>query len=210
MNLSMDELRKLDINRIGAWPLPFQGAVLLIILILIIVGGYFVVIKDQLVEKERVEAQEVTLRSSFDTKQRRAAALDQYRAQLEEMQITFGAMLRLLPGQTEVDNLLVDISQAGLAAGLEQELFQPQSEVTRDFYAELPIRMRVVGGYHEFATFASNVASLPRIVTLHDIKIVPGAGGRLTMELNAKTYRYVEEAPARPQPASQQQRGGRR
>jgi type IV pilus assembly protein PilO len=192
MNFSMEELQKLDPNRIGSWPLPIRGAVLAIILVAVLVGGFMFVIKDKLADKERVEAEEQTLRDSFDTKQRRAAALDQYRAQLEEMQVTFGALLRLLPGQTEVDNLLVDISQAGLAAGLEQELFQPQREVSRDFYAELPIRMRVTGGYHEFATFASNVAALPRIVTLHDITIT-GSGSNLTMELTAKTYRYVEE-----------------
>lgn len=194
MKITMEDLRKLDINRIGAWPLVFRGAVFAIIFIAVLVGGYMLVIKDKLVLKEREEAQEVTLRQSFDTKQRRAAALDQYRAQLQEMQVTFGALLRLLPGQTEVDNLLVDISQAGLAAGLEQELFQPQREVSRDFYAELPIRMRLTGRFHEFATFASNVAALPRIVTLHDIVITRGGSGTLlTMELTAKTYRYVEE-----------------
>jgi len=193
MKITMEDLRKLDINRIGAWPLVFRGAVFGIIFIAVLVGGYMFFVKDKLVEMEREEAQEVTLRQSFDTKQRRAAALDQYRAQLQEMQVTFGALLRLLPGQTEVDNLLVDISQAGLAAGLEQELFQPQREVSRDFYAELPIRMRLPGRFHEFATFASNVAALPRIVTLHDITITGGSGTLLTMELTAKTYRYVEE-----------------
>lgn len=193
MKITVEDLRKLDINRIGAWPLVFRGIVFAILFIAVLVGGYMLSIKDKLVEKERAEAQEVTLRQSFDTKQRRAAALDQYRAQLAEMQVTFGALLRLLPGQTEVDNLLVDISQAGLAAGLEQELFQPQREQSRDFYAELPIRMRLTGRFHEFATFASNVAALPRIVTLHDIVITGGSGTSLTMELTAKTYRYVEE-----------------
>lgn len=193
MKITVEDLRKLDINRIGAWPLVFRGAVFAILFIAVLVGGYMLSIKDKLVEKERAEAQEVTLRQSFDSKQRRAAALDQYRAQLAEMQVTFGALLRLLPGQTEVDNLLVDISQAGLAAGLEQELFQPQREQSRDFYAELPIRMRLTGRFHEFATFASNVAALPRIVTLHDIVITGGSGTSLTMELTAKTYRYVEE-----------------
>jgi type IV pilus assembly protein PilO len=197
MKITVEDLRKLDINRIGAWPLIFRGAVFGVLLIAVLVGGYMLVIKDKLVEKQRAEEQEVTLRQSFDTKQRRAAALDQYRAQLQEMQVTFGALLRLLPGQTEVDNLLVDISQAGLAAGLEQELFQPQRELSRDFYAELPIRMRVTGRFHEFATFASNVAALPRIVTLHDIVITGASGGMLTMELTAKTYRYVEEQGGR-------------
>jgi type IV pilus assembly protein PilO len=120
------------------------------------------------------------------------------------MQRTFGAMLRQLPGQTEVENLLVDIAQSALAAGLEQELFQPRSEITRDFYAELPITMVLTGGFHQFATFASNVAALPRIVTLHDIKITPRGTGRgsagvtgsgpLTMEITARTYRYIDES----------------
>lgn len=197
MKITVEDLRKLDINRIGAWPLPFRAIVFAIIFIAVLVAGYMFFVKDKLAEKDRVEAEEVTLRQSFDSKQRRAAALDQYRAQLEEMQVTFGALLRLLPGQTEVDNLLVDISQAGLAAGLEQELFQPQREVSRDFYAELPIRMTLTGRFHEFATFASNVAALPRIVTLHDITIAGGSGGMLTMELTAKTYRYVEEQGGR-------------
>ncbi len=208
--MNLDELKKLDPNQIGAWPWPLRAIVLAVIFTGVLVAGYMFVIKDMLVEKDKVVAEEQTLRAQLDTKQRRAAALDQYRAQIDEMQRTFGAMLRQLPGETEVENLLVDISQSALAAGLEQELFQPQREVTRDFYAELPIQMRLTGGFHEFATFASNVAALPRIVTLHDIKISPAAAARgaaqspgsLTMVLTAKTYRYLDEsqAPARPAP----------
>lgn len=212
--MNLDELRKLDPNQIGAWPWPLRAVVLAVIFTGVLVAGYMFVIKDMLVEKDKVVAEEQTLRGQLDSKQRRAAALDQYRAQIDEMERTFGAMLRQLPGQTEVENLLVDISQSALAAGLEQELFQPQREVARDFYAELPIQMRLTGGFHEFATFASNVAALPRIVTLHDIKISPASGrgagasgGSLTMTLTAKTYRYLDEseAPARPAP----QRGRR-
>ena len=206
--MNLDELKRLDPNQIGAWPWPLRAIVLVLVFVAVLVAGYMLVIKDKLVEKDAVVAEETTLRQQLDTKQRRAAALDQYRAQIDEMQRTFGAMLRQLPGQTEVENLLVDISQSALAAGLEQELFQPQNEVTRDFYAELPILMRLTGDFHEFATFASNVAALPRIVTLHDTRIAPAreAGG-LTMNLTAKTYRYLDEsqAPAR-RPAAQ---GGR-
>lgn len=213
--MTLDELKGLDPNRIGEWPWPLRAAVLAVLFIAVLVAGYMFVVKDKLELKDRVVAEEQTLRGQLDNKQRRAAALDQYRAQLDEMQRTFGAMLRQLPGQTEVENLLVDISQSALAAGLEQELFQPQREVTRDFYAELPIQMRLTGGFHEFATFASNVAALPRIVTLHDIQIAPTGSGRgrapasgqtLTMALTAKTYRYLDESQAPAQPASRGRR----
>lgn len=191
--MNLEDLQKLDPQDIGAWPWPIRVVIFVVIFIAMVVAGYMFVIKDRLESLERVEARESTLRDEFETKQRRAAALDQYRAQLDEMRETFGAMLRQLPGETEVDSLLIDISQAGLAAGLEEELFQPQREINRDFYAELPIKMELTGGFHAFGTFASNVASLPRIVTLHDIIISPGGRGGLTMELTAKTYRYIEE-----------------
>jgi type IV pilus assembly protein PilO len=146
---------------------------------------------------------------SLSTKARRAANLEAYRQQLAEMERSFGAMLRQLPNKTEVPNLLVDISQTGLAAGLEEKLFQPQGENKKDFYAELPIKIRLTGGYHEMGTFASGIAALPRIVTLHDIEIVP-SGGRgvtdpteLTFNVTAKTYRYLDDeeqaAAAEPQ-----------
>lgn len=201
--MTLDEIKALDPNEIGAWPWPIRAVVFAIILVMVLGAGYWFVIKDQLAELDRVAAEEQTLLAEFDTKQRRAAALDQYRAQLDEMQRTFGAMLRQLPGKTEVENLLVDIAQSALAAGLEQELFQPRNEITRDFYAELPITMVLTGGFHQFATFASNVAALPRIVTLHDIKITPRGSGRgssstgtgpLTMDITARTYRYIDEA----------------
>lgn len=214
--MTLDDLKKLNPNEIGAWPWPLRAAVLVILFAVVLGAGYMFMIKEKLEERDRIAAEEVTLRNTFETRQRRAAALDQYRAQLDEMQRTFGAMLRQLPGQTEVENLLVDISQSALAAGLEQQLFQPQAEVTRDFYAELPIRMTLSGDYHAFGTFASNVAALPRIVTLHDIKITPRAAGRgaqqegggpLTMEIVARTYRYVDETAAPAQQPAANQRG---
>jgi type IV pilus assembly protein PilO len=112
------------------------------------------------------------------------------------MRESFGAMLRQLPNQTEVADLLVDVSQTGLASGLEFELFQPRSEVPREFYAELPISIRVIGGYHEFGEFISGVAALPRIVTVHDVNISRTGDGKLGMNLTAKTYRYIEEEDA--------------
>ncbi|MCB1789860.1 MAG: type 4a pilus biogenesis protein PilO, partial [Gammaproteobacteria bacterium] len=129
-------------------------------------------------------------------KQAKAANLDAYRAQLAEMQESFGAMLRQLPNRTEVADLLVDVSQTGLAAGLEFELFQPQGEVPKDFYAELPIKIRVVGKYHEFGEFVSGLAALPRIVTIHDVEVRPQSANSptLVLEATARTYRYLDEA----------------
>ncbi len=170
-------------------------------------GYYWFVWKQQRPLLLEARAKEGELMQTLETKARRAANLEAYRAQLAEMEKSFGAMLRQLPNKTEVPNLLVDISQTGLAAGLEEKLFQPQGENKKDFYAELPISIRLTGGYHEMGRFASGIAALPRIVTLHDIEIVP-PGGRdrvvgdvsdLTFNVTAKTYRYLDEdeqAPA--------------
>ena len=145
-------------------------------------------------------AKEGQLMESLTTKAKRAANLEAYRVQLAEMEKSFGAMLRQLPNKTEVPNLLVDISQTGLSSGLEEKLFQPRGENKKDFYAELPISIRLTGGYHEMGKFASGIAALPRIVTLHDIEITPISGrnaagdtGQLTLNVTAKTYRYLDE-----------------
>ena len=146
---------------------------------------------------KRRESDELDLRAQFESKQQRAANLDAYKAQLGEMERSFGAMLRQLPGKTEVPNLLVDISQTGLAAGLQEKLFQPGGEKSNGFYAELPIKIKLVGTYHDFGKFVSGIAALPRIVTLHDIQITPvdakGGYDNLTMDVTAKTYRYIED-----------------
>jgi type IV pilus assembly protein PilO len=162
------------------------------------IGGYYLDIEEQLNRLSKVENKEVELRRTFETKQAKAANLDGYKKQLEEMKQSFGAMLRQLPNKTEVADLLVDVSQTGLASGLEFELFKPEAEVPREFYAELPIQLKVTGQYHEFGQFISGLAALPRIVTIHDIKIKPrdkkSEGGRLlVLEATAKTYRYLDE-----------------
>ena len=194
--MNMQELNELDFSNIGDWP-----AVIKAILILILAGAvgtawYFLDTEDQYKELARVEATEKDLRQDFETKQAKAANLEAYRAQLAEMEESFGAMLRQLPNRTEVADLLVDVSQTGLAAGLEFELFQPQAEVPKDFYAELPIKIRVVGTYHEFGEFVSGLAALPRIVTIHDVQISPRQNkpGELLLEALARTYRYLDEA----------------
>jgi len=159
---------------------------------------------------QKAEADELDLRAQFENKQQRAANLDAYRAQLAEMERSFGAMLRQLPGKTEVPNLLVDISQTGLAAGLQEKLFQPGNEKSNGFYAELPIKIRLVGSYHQFGAFVSGIAALPRIVTLHDIQIAPvdkGAFDNLTMDVTAKTYRYIEDEGGG-KPAAKKKTGG--
>ncbi|MCG8432903.1 MAG: type 4a pilus biogenesis protein PilO [Gammaproteobacteria bacterium] len=187
------DLNDIDWENVGDWPLAGRLVVFAVAFAGIIAGGYYYIVQDKLTQLDQIEREEQTLREQFALKQRRAANLEAYKQQLEEMRVSFGAMLRQLPGKTEVDNLLVDISQAGLAAGLEQELFQPSAEQPRDFYAELPISMRLTGSFHQFAEFASSVAALPRIVTLHDISIDSTNPATLRMIVTAKTYRYLEE-----------------
>jgi len=191
MNLS--ELNDLDLNNIANWPLPARIAIIGIVFIAVLGLGYWFDIKDQGIRLEKAEQKETQLRQTFEVKAKKAANLAAYEQQLAEMKESFGAMLRQLPNKTEVAELLVDISQTGLAAGLEFELFKPQSEVPKEFYAELPISIRVKGDYHEFGNFISGIAALPRIVTVHNIKMVPGKEGQLTMDILAKTYRYMDE-----------------
>ncbi len=195
----LDQLRTLDPRDVGRWPVAVRGFfVLLIFVVCSGVAWYMFVWNDDRPVLQKAEADELDLRSQFENKQQRAANLDAYKAQLGEMERSFGAMLRQLPGKTEVPNLLVDISQTGLAAGLQEKLFQPAGEQSKGFYAELPIKIRLVGSYHEFGTFVSGIAALPRIVTLHDIQITPvtdktGSSDNLTMDVTAKTYRYIED-----------------
>jgi len=196
----VEQFKNLDKRDIGRWPLVFRLG--LIVIIFLVVSGaavYWLVVQQQRPELLKVQEEEVELRKTFDSKQKKAANLEQYKTQLAEMERTFGAMLRQLPGKTEVPSLLVDISQTGLAAGLEEKLFQPANEIRRDFYAELPIRIRLTGSYHELGTFVSGIAALPRIVTLHNIDIKPeskDSQDQLTLDVTAKTYRYLDEDEA--------------
>ena len=191
------DLGDLDLTNVARWPAAARAVVILFIMGGVIFLGYWFHSKDQLANLESVEQREIDIKVIFEKKAQQAANLEAYEQQLEEMRESFGAMLRQLPNKTEVADLLVDVSQTGLAAGLEFELFNPQSEVPRDFYAELPISIRVIGNYHEFGDFVSGVAALPRIVTLNDITISPkskaGDTGLLSMNLTARTYRYLEE-----------------
>ena len=193
----IDDLRGLDTNDPGRWPLPFRVAAVAIAFVAVVaIGVYYFVWLDDKPLLDREKRKETGLRAAFEDRQRKAANFDAYRTQLAEIERDFGAMLRQLPGKTEVPSLLVDISQTGLGAGLEEKLFQPTGEVQKDFYAELPIKLRYTGSYHELGKFVSGIAALPRIVTLHDIDIKPAekdSTSSLMLEVTAKTYRYLEE-----------------
>ena len=194
--MNLQELNELDFSNLGDWPLAIKLVLVVLVLTGVLAAGYYLDTQDQLVQLERVEKEEVALKRTFEEKQARAANLEDYKRQLAEMKESFGAMLKQLPNKTEVAALLVDVSQTGLAAGLEFELFKPTGEVPKDFYAELPIQLRVRGGYHEFGQFISGLAALPRIVTIHDVSITPagkGGGDNLVLQATAKTYRYLDE-----------------
>ncbi len=197
----LDQLRNLDPNDPGRWPFAVRiGTIVLLFILAASAGYWYFVWKAKRPELLEARAKETELWSTLENKARKAANLQAYKEQLAEMEKSFGAMLRQLPNKTEVPSLLVDISQTGLAAGLEEKLFQPQPEIRKDFYAELPITIRLTGNYHEMGNFASGIAALPRIVTLHDIEITPTgrdsrgvAQGDLTLNVTAKTYRYLDE-----------------
>jgi type IV pilus assembly protein PilO len=193
----VDELRSLDTSDPGRWPLPIRaGAVAIVFAAAVAMGIWILVINQEMPGLRAAERQEIDLRAQFEDRQRKAANFDAYRAQLAEIERDFGAMLRQLPGKTEVPSLLVDISQTGLGAGLEEQTFTPLGEIQKDFYAELPIKLRYTGSYHELGNFVSGIAALPRIVTLHDISIKPVNGSNpdeLTLDVTAKTYRYLDE-----------------
>ena len=193
----LNELRTLDPRDPGRWPLLVRALAVAVAYIILTVGlVYFFVWDEQRPELQRRAAEEDQLKAEFRNKHAKAVNLEAYKQQLKDIERSFGALLRQLPGKTEVPNLLVDISQTGLAAGCEEKLFQPQPEQKRDFYAELPIKIRLTGSYHQFGEFVSGIAALPRIVTLHDIEIKPDnkdAYDSLSLELTAKTYRYLDE-----------------
>lgn len=196
MNL-LQELRSLDPRDPGRWPFAVRaGAVGACFLVVALMAGYFFVWTDLNPQLQTLEDTEKQLRQEFHDKHAKATNLDVYKQQLADIEKSFGAMLRQLPSKTEVDNLLVDISQTGLAAALDQRLFQPEGEIKKDFYAERPIKIRFAGSYHQFGAFVSGIAALPRIVTLHDIEVKPEvttAFDQLTLEVTARTYRYLDE-----------------
>jgi len=209
--MNFSELRELDFNNLGSASSGAKAIILVFLAVLILAAGYWFLIKDKrqtLEQRERVETQ---LKQEFREKQQKAVNLPAYRQQLEEMEEMLAVMLRQLPSRTEMPNLLNDVSQTALGAGIDNELFEPRAEINRDFYAELPIAVRMVGTYHQFGEFVSTVAALPRVVilTIQDISLQPvaGPGGRLRMDGTITTYRYLDEGE---RPASEEPAGGRR
>ena len=199
MAFSLEDLNNLDVNdlkNIGTAPAIVKGILIILLCVIVAVSGYFLVTTPKLEELKKVEMEEINLRSVFDEKAAKAANLEAYKQQLDEMRQSFGALLRQLPNKTEIETLLTDISQTGISSGLEIELFKPEGLVPKDFYAEYPIKLKVTGRYHQFAQFISGVAALPRIVTLQNIEITPASkegGVKLAMELTAVTYQYLDE-----------------
>lgn len=195
--MKLAELNNLDLQDAANWPRPVKLATAVLVFGLVIAGGWYLDWNSQAKALKRHTAREAELRQGFELRQQRAASLAAYQQRLIDMEASFGALLSQLPSQADVPKLLDDISQTGLANGLEFELFRPQAEVQREFHAELPIAIRARGSYHQFARFISDLANLPRIVTVHDISIQrSGDGGGLTMELLAKTYWYLDDVGA--------------
>lgn len=190
------DLNDLDFNNVGSWPgaVKFIAGILLLVLVLAL--GYNFHLKDLQEALERQQQEENTLKEQFSSKAFQAANLEAYKEQMKEMEVSFGALLKQLPSDTEVPGLLEDITRTGLGSGLEFSEIKLLPEVTQQFYIELPIQIQVVGSYHDLATFVSGVASLPRIVTLHDFELLPAKGetpSRLNMQILAKTYRYNDK-----------------
>jgi len=203
--MDLKQLNDLDLSTIGEWPASAK-AVLILFLCLVLAGvWYWFLTQAQLDHLGRLQAEEVELRASFEIRQRQAANLLAYRHQLGQIEEALAGLLRRLPGSAEIAALLVDVSHTGLAAGLEFDLFRPEEEQSKNFYAELPIKVEVTGHYHDFGRFVSGLAALPRIVTVQDVVINtldkggadPGAAGKLRLGATVKTYRYLEEEPAK-------------
>ena len=191
--MTLDDIRRLNIRDAGNWPLLPKLLILGVLFLLIVAAGGFFDWKDQLETLDKAQDEEAKLRQSYAEKKAKAVNLELYVQQLREIEQSFGALLKQLPNKSEMDALLTDINQAGLGRGLQFELFRPASqERMADFYAELPISLRITGTYHDMGAFASDVAQLPRIVTLNDVGILNDKG-TLTMEATAKTYRYLDE-----------------
>lgn len=184
-----------DIKKIGSAPTVVKAILIVLVCLIVLGAGLFFDTKKQLEELEKKEKQEASLRETFDEKQSKAANLEAYSQQLDEMKKSFGALLRQLPNKTEIESLLTDISQTGIASGLEIDYFKPEGLIPKEFYAEFPIKLRVTGRYHEFGQFVSGVAALPRIVTMRNISIKKAKDSAvlLEMEVTAVTYQYLDE-----------------
>jgi len=205
----LDDLRNLDRHNIGGWPKSVKTFFTGLVFVIVLAGGWYFQISSQQDDLEQQESQEAQLKDEFSKKQAKSANLEALEQQLADMQDMLRTLLRQLPSRTEMPELLIDISQTALASGIETELFQPGPETPKDFYAEKPITLRMVGTYHQFGTFISGVASLPRVVilTLHDVSLSPKekdakgnlvGSGQLVLQGTVKTYRYLEDDETKP------------
>jgi type IV pilus assembly protein PilO len=185
-----------DLNEAGVWPVPAKALVIAILCILVAIAGYYVDIEDQQIALETLEQKELDLRKSFEDKQKKSANLQDYRDQLAQIETSLAIMIKQMPTKEEVASLLIDISQTGLASGLEFRLFKPDNPVNKDFYSELPINIQVIGKYEELSLFVSGLAALPRIVTVHNVNILPvdkEKPGAMVMDALVKTYNEQAE-----------------
>lgn len=204
-----DDINKLSFKDIGVWPTPFKVVAMALLFGVLLLGGYWFLWKDQVESLDQSRQEEQKLRAEYLDKKKQALNLDLYREQVKEIEQAFGALVRQLPNKSEMDALLTDINQAGLGRGLEFDLFKPSPETMRDFYAELPITVRITGSYHDLGRFASDVAQLPRIVTLNNLAITQTKDGVLTLDAVAMTYRYLdEEELAKVKKAAKDSKGG--
>jgi len=192
MNLS--DLNSLDLGELAQSPASVKGVVAGFILAVIMAVGYYMDWSPALDELSTAKQEENSLRDSYTAKKRQAVNYELYKQRLADTEKALAALLRQLPNKAEMDDLLADVNQVGIGRGLEFDLFRPGSEVKADFYATLPVTIKVVGGYHDLGHFASDVAKLPRVVTIHDIALAPSKGGRLTMDATVRTYRYLDES----------------
>ena len=210
-------LNDIDFENIGGWPLALRLVAVFLVLAAVLGGGFYFFTQDSIAELEKTEAREAPLKKEFKNKQGKAANLEAYRAQMVEMETRFGSMLRQLPQKAEVADLLVEISQTGLSNNLEFSLFKPSGEARKEFYAELPVNIKVTGTYHDFGGFATGIAALPRIVTIHNVNMSPIKGKasgkdaiepdtKLSITLVAKTYRYLDDEESKPKKKKRRKR----
>jgi type IV pilus assembly protein PilO len=198
MNIRLEDFNNIDLKNAGSLPIAVKLVLLGILALMLLVAGYFILWRPAIEDYNQAEAKEQELRQTFLAKKGQAVKIEAYRQQMVDIEKTFGALLKQLPDRSEMDGLLTDINQSGLGRGLEFELFKPGQEVVADFYAEMPIQIKVLGNYHDIGAFATDVSRLSRIVTLNDLSISPlqkdvkGGGGTLVLEAIAKTYRYLD------------------
>jgi len=190
----LDDFRYLNPNDPGAWPIVPKASILIGLFFFLLLAGWWFVWSEQFNTLDAREKEEVTLKDQYLLKKRQAVNLDLYTQQLAEIDRSFGALLKQLPNKSEIEALLIEVNQAGLGRGLQFELFRPGTEVAKDFYAELPVTVKINGSYHDIGAFAADIAKLPRIVTLNGVSVMPIKGGDLTLDATVKTFRYLDES----------------